>query len=405
MSIEVRVLRDTADLLAALTLFRSAMIGLPALTEDDAVRLVGMSEPGRSYGAFDGGTLVGTTESYSGTLTVPGGARVAHAAVTHVGVAPGCTRRGVATALLERQLRDAHAAGDVVATLRASSATLYGRFGYAVASSTATVEIDTRHARLAVEWRPEAVRLIDPAQEWDTMRHVYERHPPLRAGTISRPPYWWANVALRERGAPTPHYLATHEGPDGPDGYVRYHAAASDGWFSDRQRTIVVSDFVARTPGASADLLGHLLSRDIAHRIVIASCAIDEPFGWLLDNYRDARVSAVADETWLRILDVRAALAARRYGHYGGEAVIEIADPLIAGNSARFHLSERGVQATSRSPDVVLGIDALSAVYLGGVRWWQLARAGRLDVHHAPALDGLDALFACDAAPFSGTRF
>jgi predicted acetyltransferase len=405
MSIEVRALHTAEERLAALRLFRSAMVGLPALSDDDAMRLVATGEPGRAFGAFHEGLLIGTTESYAGTLTVPGGVRLPHAAVTHVGVKPSWSRRGVAKALLERQLREARAGGDVLASLRASTGGLYGRFGYGVATFSATIEIDTRQARLRVRAQPEAVELVPPGAEWDTMRHVYRRHPPSRAGAISRPDYWWTHAELRQRGSATPVYVAAHAGVDGPDGYVRYRAGESDGWFSDRQRTLIVEDFVAESAQTAADLLGYLLSLDIAQRIVFPSAPVDEPLGWLLENCRDARVCATSDETWLRILDTRAALEARRYGRAEGAAVIEVVDPLLDGNGGRFRVSAHGAEPASEPAQALLGVDTLAALFLGGVRWWQMVRAGRVEVRDAHAIDVLDALFACEPAPFCGTRF
>ena len=44
-------------------------------------------------------------------LTLPGGAIVGHAAVTHIGVLPSFTRKGIATELVRHQLRDVAGAG------------------------------------------------------------------------------------------------------------------------------------------------------------------------------------------------------------------------------------------------------------------------------------------------------
>ena len=47
-------------------------------------------------------------------LTLPGGAVVGHAAVSHIGVLPSFTRKGIATTLMGDQLRDIAARGEVV---------------------------------------------------------------------------------------------------------------------------------------------------------------------------------------------------------------------------------------------------------------------------------------------------
>ena len=117
---DIRVLTRTQDIAAAAATFRTAMVGLPLPAFGDA-HVPALAEPGRTLGAFDGGQVIGGAESYTSWLTVPGGARVLHAAVTHIGVLPTHTRRGVLTALLRRQLADIAATrrgGRLAASLR-----------------------------------------------------------------------------------------------------------------------------------------------------------------------------------------------------------------------------------------------------------------------------------------------
>src|SRR5690606_26401340 len=126
---DIRVLTDERDLIAALEVFRTAMVGLPWSAPIPPEIAGKFFEVGRTLGAFADGELVGTVDSTRGSLTLPGGRTVAHAAVTHIGVLPTHTRRGIGSHLVRHQLTDARDAGEVVATLRASEATIYGRFG------------------------------------------------------------------------------------------------------------------------------------------------------------------------------------------------------------------------------------------------------------------------------------
>jgi GNAT superfamily N-acetyltransferase len=144
---DIRVLTRTRHVAAAAAAFRTAMVGLPLPAFDDA-HAAALAEPGRTLGAFDGGQVIGGAGSYTSWLTVPGGERVPHAAVTQVGVLPTHTRRGVLTALLRRQLADIAARGEVVASLRASEAVIYERFGYGIATWAADYELDRRRGLL-----------------------------------------------------------------------------------------------------------------------------------------------------------------------------------------------------------------------------------------------------------------
>ena len=55
----------------------------------------------------------------------------------------------------------------------------------------------------------------------------------------------------------------------------------------------------------------------------------DDPLPWLVVDRRAVRVTAMHDETWLRIVDAEKALAARRYDG-DGAVTIAVNDPLPA---------------------------------------------------------------------------
>ncbi|MEE2033703.1 GNAT family N-acetyltransferase, partial [Rhodococcus chondri] len=138
---EIRVLDSEGELREAMDLFLTAMVGLPPGPTFPAGRVGDYLEAGRTLGAFIEGALVGTVDATSGSIVLPGGGRTRHTAVTHIGVLPTHTRRGVVSALVRRQLRDARSRGDVIATLRASEATIYERFGYGIASTATSLEV------------------------------------------------------------------------------------------------------------------------------------------------------------------------------------------------------------------------------------------------------------------------
>jgi predicted acetyltransferase len=97
-------------------------------------------------------------------------------------------------------------------------------------------------------------------------------------------------------------------------------------------------------------------------------------------------------------------LSARSYG--GGEAVVlGISDPILPDNNGSWHLSPDGAKRTDAKADASVDISALSAAYLGGAKWWQLAMAGQVVAGDQDGLAALDNLFATAQAPFSGTMF
>lgn len=405
MTHDIRVLTSDDDLIQAGNVFRTAMIGFPPL--DAAQRdLIGkLLEPGRTLGAFIDGQLAATADSATSTLTLPGGARVGHAGVTHVGVLPSHTRRGLATALLEHQLRDIAARGEAVATLRASEATIYERFGYAVASSSSTVELLTARAAL----RPGIgsggpVRLLDSTEAWDILPRVYTANRPPRAGTIDRTAGWWQGQRLRAEAAPGAKYVAVHGNPGEETGFVRYHPVDTDAWFVSSDRTVVVDDLFAPTEEAYLGLLRFLLDLDLVDKLVFSMLPLDDPLPWLLRDRRAAQVTGTRDETWLRVVDVAAVLSARAYAG-AGNVTIGVEDPLLPHNSATFAISADGAQHTDAPPHLRVGIAALGAALLGGASWRDLALAGLVQVADPAALPVAAELFGGVEAPFSGIYF
>lgn len=405
VQVEIRVLDTEEDLIKALNLFRSAMVGFPQLHGLAPARIRQILEPGRTLGAYVDATLVGTTDSAESSLTLPGGKRVGHAAVTHVGVLPTYTRRGVATALMRHQLRDLRNRGEVVASLRASEATIYGRFGYAVASVTDTVEVLTGRAAL----RPGVgsggpLRLIDQAEAWALLPQIYAANRPERPGTIDRPPVWWESQRLRTETTPAPSYVVVHGHPGSETGFARYHPVDTEAWFVSEHRTVIVDDFFAPTDEAYLGLLRHLLDLDLIDRVVFQSLPTDDPLPWLLADRRAARIIATRDETWLRILDVPAALGGRTYRDTG-TVILRVVDDLLPENSANYAIGAPGVEIVDTEPQLEAGVHTLASALLGVTPWRTLALSGSVRVNDPGAVATADHLFAVSEQPYAGFYF
>lgn len=402
---EIRILESEAELGEAAALFRTAMVALPSwweLPEGAASRFL---EPGRTWGSFLDGMLVGTVDATSGRLTLPGGARIPHAAVTHVGVLPTHTRRGVVSGLVRRQLSDARDRGELVATLRASEATIYGRFGYGVASTSVSVEVDVRRAALRPDV-PESgpVRLLTRPDKWEVLAEIHSRHLPSRPGTIDRSGYWWNSQRRRADSITEPMYVVVHGEPGQENGFACYRPLDAQRWFTGR--TVAVDDFFAPSPEAHAGLLRFLLDLDLVEKLRFAALPEDDTLALLLRDPRAAEIRSVSDETWLRILDLERALAARTW-RGSGSVGVEVTDSLFRDNSGTFEISPDGVRRCSAGAEADLSVDVadLGALLLGGVSWQRMAAAGRVRVHRPEAVDTADLLFSWPCVPFAGTSF
>lgn len=114
------------------------------------------------------------------------------------------------------------------------------------------------------------------------------------------------------------------------------------------------------------------------------------------------------DGIWLRIVDLESALAARSYAGTGS-LVLELADDVCPWNAGRWRLEARDgrgrVSATSEAAELRVEPSDLGAVYLGGVTFAQLGRAGRLEELQPGAIRRADALFRTDVAPWCPDDF
>jgi predicted acetyltransferase len=405
MTTDIRVLDSEEELLAAANVFRVAMVGFPPLRDLVPGQITKLLEPGRTIGAFVEGELVGTADAVTSRLTLPGGAVVSHAAVTHIGVLPSFTRKGIATDLISHQLHDFAARGEVVATLRASEATIYERYGYGVASSSQTVVVATARATL----RPDVgtggpVRLLGLGEAWDVLPRIYAGNRPSRPGTIDRPAVWWQSARLRAESSPGPSYVVVHGEPGSESGFARYRPIDTEAWFVSDRRSIAVEDFFAPTTESYVGLLRFLLGLDLIDRVVFWMLALDDPLPWLFVDRRAARTTAVHDETWLRVVDAERALAARRYAG-DGAVTIAVKDPVLPANSATFAITGNGAEPTDRPAQLRTGVEGLGAVLLGGATWRGLATAGLARADDPAALAVADRLFAVPDAPHAGFFF
>ncbi|QYG94550.1 GNAT family N-acetyltransferase [Iamia sp. SCSIO 61187] len=372
-------------------------------------------EPARSIGALDGDDWVGGTGAFTMDLTLPGGAAVAAAGVTMVGVASTHKRRGILTELMRRQLDDVAAGPEPVAILTASESVIYGRFGYGLATRGVRQRLAVGHAR----FRPDApvaggrlrVMTIDEARA--ALPEVYERIRPARPGWVRRSPAWWETHVFLDRpdrrdGASALYVLAHHDDRGAVDGWATFRVV--EAWPDRLPASRVVAREVAAVDDAvQLALWRGLVDVDLSVEVDALHVAVDDPLPWAVADPRRVRTSELTDWLWLRILDVAAALGPRRWGG-AGEVVLEVVDPFRPASGGRFVVAAdpdgSGTVTPSEAPaDLVLGAEELGALALGGVPPTTLARAGRITEERPGALAVADTLFRAERAPHCATMF
>jgi len=364
----------------------------------------------RTYGAFDGGAIVGTARSFATPLTVPGPCALPVAAVSNVTVRASHRRRGVLTEMMRQQLDEIARRGEAVAILIASEAPIYGRFGYGAATQSVRIDVDARHLQFAGPTPAGTVRFVDAQEFRAAAPVVYERFRASQPGAIERRPRWWdtaVGIAVRP-GAEPLGFTAVHTGADGdPSGYVRY--AITEEWVGRAAAsTLVVKDLVATTDASYEALWRFVASVDWVVRIAADDRPALEPLRALVADQRDVREVDRSDFLWVRVLDVAAALAARRY-RVADRITVEVVDASRPQSGGRFTL-DAGPDgatciATSAAPDLTLSVADLGAAFLGSGPLWPAAAAGRLQGHRPGAVDAFDRLFGSDRPAWCNTWF
>ncbi|NIJ12182.1 putative acetyltransferase [Saccharomonospora amisosensis] len=389
------------ELRTASGLFRAALHAKPLSDEEWPVAEQAY-QPGRNLGVFDSGTgeLLGTARSTDADLTVPGGATVPLAAVTGVGVRADRTRRGVLTELMRAQLDDFSRRAVPAASLYATEGVIYGRFGYGVATLSRSLTVNSRLARL----RPEVpaggeCELLDLDTAPERLPGIYADMARL-PGMMTRSSYWWRSMWIALRKTDEPVVTVLHHGPHGADGFALYRVVGKQSGFVGTMRLL---DLQAGSAEAFAGLWRFLLGVDLVDEIRADGRPLGEPVELLFTDPRACEVTATADETWLRLIDVPTALAARSWE--GEPLVVEVNDPMLASNTGSFLVGPDGVERTDSAPRLRLGVDALAMIYLGGWRPSALARVGRVRLAGEGVAEQADRLFGTRATPWCGTFF
>jgi predicted acetyltransferase len=129
----------------------------------------------------------------------------------------------------------------------------------------------------------------------------------------------------------------------------------------------------------------------------------DLPIAELVVSPQLPRLS-LGPNLWIRLVDVRAALAARAYAA-PIDVVFDVEDAFCPWNAGRYRLAADGHDAvacvpTDAAPDIALSAAELGAVYLGGTRLAPLRMTGRVRELTPGALDRASIAFGAAREPW-----
>lgn len=366
----------------------------------------------RSIAAFDGDRIVGTGETFTFQLTVPGHRQIPAGGVSWITVQPTHRRRGILNSMMTRILDDVQEREEAVAILWASESIIYGRYGYGTATTEMRFTLDSAAAKFA--FSPQhggQVEMFTREEAAAILPAIYEKARLLQPGAITRSDAYWDYSLQRDPerwwdGA-GPRFFAVYRNDKGKmDGYIAYRI--KNEWTNGVPNgELRVMELVSCTPSARAALWAFVLQIDLIHHID-ARCPVDEPLRWMLADSRRLRVIRYHDGLWVRPMDICATLRGRNYASEG-RLVLEVHDRFRPDNNGSYELEASadgaGCRRTTKEPDLQLEVADLGASYLGGTSFSSLARAGRVHECTAGALARAELLFAGERAPSCQTDF
>lgn len=403
MPITARPVRDRDELARAIYGIGQYFGRFPP--EDMLDRWLRVFDQDRMHAAFEDDELVGVAGAFTFQLSVPGGDSLGCAGVTVVGVYPTHRRRGALRAMMDAQLVDIHERGEPIAALWASEETIYGRFGYGLASWAGEVKIPRAAAAFArpLETRGQ-VRFVDAEEAQSLFPPVYEAMRRQRPGAFERTPAWWEMRALRippdMEGNPKRFAVLEIDGRAEAYAIFRIHFGMENGAFAGRTEVI---EAVGATPQGTAEIWRFLLDVDWSATIDATLLPPDHPLFSLLANPRRAGYRMI-DALWIRLVDVGAALSGRAYAGEG-RIVFDVRDATCPWNAGRWLVEGGEASRTDAAADIALDAAALGSAYLGAVSFGQLRDGFVLEELADGAVDRADAMFGWRPLPWCSEIF
>jgi predicted acetyltransferase len=297
--------------------------------------------------------------------------------------------------------------GEPLAMLSASEGSIYGRFGFSPATYRTRWEIRRSEARLpATEPDEGSLELVDAATARAAWPAVHRAVRAARVGELSPRSRHWDGLTDATSGTDGPMRYLIHRDPSGEvDGIAHFRLPWSR--TAEHAGTLIVEALEATTVAAYRSMWALLLDFDLTQLVVAPGRPREEPLRWMLANSRALRITRQSDNLWARILDVRSALEGRTY-EAPGEITFTIEDDAMCpGNVGTWRLAAEAanVSRTTGPADLVIDIQALSSLYLGGMSAHDLAQAGHIRPRADDAVGKLARMFRTDPEPHNSFGF
>ena len=325
-----------------------------------------------------------------------GSKRVPMAALALVLMAPEYRGRGHANRMLSDVLHELREDGFALATLYASTQTVYRRVGFEQAGNRYDWYCSLREIDAC---RPELpMRRVDALQHRELLQSLATQRAKAEQGCLDRNDGMW-NRLFRELHGTVFTYVVGEPGNE--SGYLiydqsRHVSRASPAEYSFEQRSLNVRDMVALNDETMQSIWAFIVgNRSVTELVSWSGPAID--IRSVLPPEYAANV--VEPCRWMtRLLNVKQALLDRGYPKLDASVGFDITDDVIAENNGAFTLRLRNGEptiedASSESP-IRINVRDLAPLYSGLWTASQLSRFGRLSCEDDSVVDMAAQVFA-----------
>lgn len=327
--------------------------------------------PVATFGSLEHRITVGRGNGWGPARTLPA------LFVTDVTVRSTDRRRGLLRAMMTAELTEARERGLPLAALTATEGGIYGRFGFGVSLQRRGIELACTE-RFQLRREPSCqVEEVDPSGSGDLLTGLMDEFAAQHRGAHQRLAMhreYLSGTWDWEKGAPaTAIRVAVALGDLGPCGAVVVDGSGSGdqvkvlAMIADGDAELALWQWVARL--------------DLVAKATFGLFQDGSPLMAALVDPRVVRTTSAGDWTWLRILDVPAALAGRDWEH-SGTVTLEVDDPMgLADGCWRLVVADGAAEVETADPsqaEVRLDVAALAETYLGATPLSVLARAGRV---------------------------
>ncbi len=318
----------------------------------------------------------------SAPFTMNAGAGIVDCLVIQgIAVRPSHRRKGILRHMMRHRLDAARDSGFGSAVLTASEGSIYGRYGFGIATRQLGIEIDTTRFRIrdGVELAPGSLEFVHPSFLADHFGRISLAHQQRYRGSHGRleehrmvfTGAWDRKEEGPSRALRALVHFDIHQQPDG------FAVFTQRGWES----TPITSDVLqicSPDPAIDRSLWQALVDIDLVENLTYDFSHNGDPLSLSLVDSRAVAVKNSKDAVWLRILDLPHAVAERGF-ESEGTIVVHLEDPL-GYCSGTWRITASGgdghAAPTTAEPDVSLGVDSLATLWFGDRTAATLAQAG-----------------------------